>query len=372
MNILIFNWRDIKNPLSGGAEILTHEVAKYWVEWGHRVTMFTSSFPGGVDEENIDGIEIIRRGKPDPRSFSKSVYFEAYRYYKKNLLGKYDVVIDEIHGLPFFTPLFVKEKKVVLICELGGILWDVFGPVYAFIGRMIEQLYVHIIYRGTFFMTISNSTKEELVQNGIQARNIFVMPVGVTVPKNVKTYKKEKKPTLIFVARLTKAKGIEDALSALEIIKRKFPDVRLRIIGRGNDDYLVYLRGMVKRLGIEKQIEFCGFVTEEEKFKLMSKAHLLLVPSIKEGWGLTVAEAGIVGTPSITYDVLGLRDALNNNTLGVVVKKNTPEELATETINLLKDKKLYEKLCRKVTVFRENVGWEKSARETLAQLEKVL
>ena len=62
MHILILNWRDPKNPKSGGAEIVTLEHAKAWVKKGHNVTWFTSKFKGSKDTEKIEGINIVRRG----------------------------------------------------------------------------------------------------------------------------------------------------------------------------------------------------------------------------------------------------------------------------------------------------------------------
>jgi len=62
MNILIYNWRDIKNPDAGGAEVFTHEIFKRIAKRRHNVTWFTSSFPNCEKEEIIDGIKIIRCG----------------------------------------------------------------------------------------------------------------------------------------------------------------------------------------------------------------------------------------------------------------------------------------------------------------------
>ena len=77
MKILILNWRDIKNPKSGGAEILTHEIAKRWVNWGHSVIQFSSEFKGSAKQEIIDGVKIIRGGHPDARFLLKSVHWLA-------------------------------------------------------------------------------------------------------------------------------------------------------------------------------------------------------------------------------------------------------------------------------------------------------
>src|SRR3989344_2724176 len=115
MKVLILNWRDIKNPQSGGAEILTHEIAKRLVKKGNSVTLFCSKYPGAKEREVLDGVEIIRQGYPDARLLLSSVHYKAFKFYRSKMMGKVDLVVDEIHGVPFFTPLYVKEKKIALI-----------------------------------------------------------------------------------------------------------------------------------------------------------------------------------------------------------------------------------------------------------------
>ena len=92
MHILIFNWRDIKHPKAGGAEIVTLEYAKGWVKAGHRVTWFTAHFEGAPQEETIEGVRIVRRVG------SLTVFLAApiYYFFHRN---EFDLVIDEIHEL---------------------------------------------------------------------------------------------------------------------------------------------------------------------------------------------------------------------------------------------------------------------------------
>src|SRR3989344_2967644 len=319
MNILILNWRDIKNPSSGGAEILTHEIAKRWVKLGNQVTLFSSSFPNSKKEEKVDGVKIIREGHPDARFLFSSVHFLAFKYYKNNV-GKFDVVVDEIHGLPFFTPWYVKEKKVVLICEVAGDLWvKMFGPFFGLLGRVIERIYLQFVYKDIPYLTISNSTKEELIKEGVNSKNITVLPMGLTIPKSLKKYEKEKNPTLIFVGRLSKSKGIEDAIEALRQVSKTYTKTKLWIVGGGDENYKKFLKKMAKKLDVYDRITFWGFVSEEKKFELMGRAHLLLHASVKEGWGLVVIEAASQATPSIVYNVSGLRDSVIDNKTGIVL-----------------------------------------------------
>lgn len=372
MRILILNWRDIKNPKSGGAEILTHEIIKRWVNYGHEVTLFSSFFKGAKSNEIIDGVSIVRKGHPDIRFLIHSVHFQAYLYYKENN-DKFDVVVDEIHGVPFFTPWYVKKKKVVLVCEVAGDLWiKMFGHFFGSLGRFMEQIYARFIYKDISFMTISNSTKEDLIKEGVNHKYITVLPMGLTYP-NLETIKtqKEKNPTLIFVGRISKSKGVEDAIRVLSLVLIEGLNINLWIIGDGDKKYLDSLKKMAKDLNILDKITFWGFVSQEKKFELMKRAHFLLAPSLKEGWGLIVPEAGLVGTPSIGYSVAGLKDVILNHKTGYLTSINNPDEIAKIVIKGLRDDKEYEKLCKAAKELSLSYDWNNTAKIALQVIERI-
>jgi glycosyltransferase involved in cell wall biosynthesis len=365
--ILILNWRDIKNPSSGGAEVLTHEIAKRWVLAGHHVTQFSSEFNGSKKEEFVDGITIIRNGNPDARYFFNSVHFRAFQYYKKHQ-DQMDIVIDEIHGLPFFTPFYVSKKKIALICEIAGDIWDKNFPFpFNKIGKSIEDNYFRF-YKKTPFLTISMSTKKDLIRYGVESKNITVLPMGITVPERLPIVKKEKDITLVFVGRLTKAKGIEDAIEACYLLKSKFPKIKLWVIGRGEKEYEAKIRDKINKLGLTKQVDLLGFVSQEEKFKRIGRAHLLVSTSIKEGYGLTIPEAGIMGTPAVAYNVEGLRDIIRDNKTGVLTDK-IPAAIASRISEILGSEASYEKIQRGALEFAKKLSWDKTSEEALKILE---
>ena len=107
--ILIFNWRDLKHRYSGGAEVYLHEIAKQWVKMGSKVTLFCGNDGKCKRYEIIDGIEIIRRGG------FYFVYIWAFLYYMLRFRGNYNVILDCENGIPFFTPLYAKEKIFCLV-----------------------------------------------------------------------------------------------------------------------------------------------------------------------------------------------------------------------------------------------------------------
>ncbi len=368
MKILILNWRDINNPEHGGAEVLTHEMAKRWVKSGHEVTQFSAKFSGGYSEETKDGIKIIRQGSANIRSLDMPVHIAAYLWYRRQSKGCFDIIIDEIHGIPFFTPWYVQEKKIALICEVANTIWNAaFSFPFNIIGQNIERSYFHF-YKDILFLTISPSTKTDLLQMGVKEQNITVLPMGLSISKGVHGYPKEKDFTLIFVARLTKAKGIQDTLHVIAHLYKIYPKIHLWVVGQGDSDYVKEVTNLAQQLKVKDYVKFFGFVNQEKKFELMSRAHLLIAPSVKEGWGLTVPEAGYVGTPTIAYNVEGLRDVIVQDKTGLLTQ-TTPEQMSQMIIKLLRDKHMYQKIQMGAQKLAKTYSWDQTAKVALSKLQ---
>jgi glycosyltransferase involved in cell wall biosynthesis len=366
MTILILNWKDIKNPTSGGAEVLTHEMAKRFVTQGHKVILFASHFSGSPNKEVIDGIKIIRSGRPDLRAFGESVHFKAYKYYQKEGKGKVDVIIDEVHGLPFFAKFYAKEKVIALICEVADDIWfRMFSFPWNLIGWILERIYL-LLYKNVPVLTISESTKNELIKCHIPSEKITVLPMGISRVR-IKKAAKEKKPTIIFVGRLNKMKGIVDAIMAVTKASKKIKHLQLWVVGKGEEDFMKHLKSLASKKKISAT--FYDFVSQQEKFELMRRAHAIVVPSVREGFGLIVPEAGSVGTPAVVYDVHGLRDIVRNDINGIKVKK-TPHDLARGIERIFVDKKKYAVMCEAAKEESKVYNWDKTARVALEVLAK--
>lgn len=369
-SILIFNWRDIKNPEAGGAEVFTHEIAKRLVRSRHKVTLFTSRFPGARRKEIVDGVEIIRKGN------RLTVYYQAYIYYKKDLKGKFDVVVDEINGnLPWFTPVYIKEKKVAIRhqVEFSGIAnlrdsvlyYELPLPLSVFL-YLFEYFYL-TLYRlmRIPMITVSDSTRKDLLALGFTERDISIVPDAISFRPLKVVPKKEACPTLIYVGRLAKSKGIEHAIGAHRLVRKKFRDAKLWVVGDG------YMRKRLERRRND-QIIFFGRVSEAKKQQLMRKAHLLLVPSVREGWGIVVIEANACGTPAVGYNVPGLRDSIKNGRTGFLVKQQNIEALADAIIEILKNGELREKLSKGALEWSRKFSWDRSAEGFTKTLERII
>ncbi|MDO8638375.1 MAG: glycosyltransferase family 4 protein [Candidatus Daviesbacteria bacterium] len=372
MNILIFSWRGPGHPHAGGAEQATHEYAKGWIKAGHRVTLFTSDYPGCKPLEVIDGVIIIRRG-----SQILGVHLKAFFWYITERKEKFDLVIDQFHGIPFFTPLFVRVKKLAFIHEVTKEIWRLnplsfpFNLIPTIIGTFLEPFIFKFFYKNIPFMTGSNSTKKDLINWGIEEDKITIIPYGLDKSPLGKILTKEKKLTLIFLGALAKDKGVEEGLKAFALINSKKKGVKFWIVGKGEEHYTNYLKIKSKELGLEKNIEFYGYVDKNKKYQLLAKAHILINPSFREGWSLVVMEAASVGTPTVGYDVPGLRDSIINNETGIL-SANNPESLARKALELMADTIEYEKLRKNCLKWSSQFNWEKSAGLSLKLIEKIV
>lgn len=362
MNILILNWRDPKHPKSGGAEIVTMRHASEWVKAGNSVTWLTSGHIKAPSDEYVEGVNMVHRGG------SFTIYAYAPWYLLKHA-GRYDVIVDEVHGIPFFSPLFTKKPVVVFIHEIAGEIWDF---MYSFplnaIGKQLESMYFRL-YKQHQFWTDAPSTIEELVKRGIPRFNCVAIPCPVTVSDNFrKQWKKDAKPTYLFVSRVVRMKGIEEVIKAFSFIIKEQPQAQLWIVGGGEDSYIRQLKAMMVEYGVSQNAVFWGNVPESKKMELMSRAHVLLHASVKEGWGLVVLEASYVGTPSVVYNVPGLCDVVKNGKSGVVLEKNLPHEMAREALRLYLDKKKYSLFQKNGKKWVTSLKWADVAKQSLLLL----
>ncbi len=363
MKILILSWRDIKNPLAGGAEISLFEHTKCWKKEGADIIWFSSCFKKAKSEEEIEGIKFIRKGS------HYTTHFWAFLFYIRGKFGRIDVIIDSFHFIPFFTPFYVRDKKIriiALINEVAGKLWfcNAAFPL-ANIGYHIEPIIIKL-YRNILFITGSESTKNELVHFSIKIDNIFVIHHGVKVEEISSSIQKESIPTILFLGRISEDKGIKDALKALVLIGREVRDIRFWFVGseEKNGSFGKLVNSVIgSSQNLKDKIVFFGFVSEKKKFELLKRAWILIHPSKKEGWGLTVIEAASQGTPTVAYKVEGLMDSVINEKTGILTNLD-PLSLSKEVIKLINNKSLYNSLSSKAITWSNNFSWGKSGKKS--------
>ena len=320
MRILVLNWKDERHPAAGGAEVFVHEVTDRWAAGGHEVRLVVAHVEGAPSYEvRPSGVAVRRSGGR----------FSVYRAARRHVLGEgaawADVVLDSINTRPFLTPRWCPTPCVGLPYQVCREIWfDEMPLPIAVLGRwVLEPLWLRS-YRGSPVVTISDSSRDSLGSYGIDNATVVRMGANVVDPGHVE---KADVPTIAFVGRLSANKRPADAVEAFTLVRRSLPSARLLVIGDGP------LRAMLEASAPEGAT-FLGRVSEIDKSRLVASAHVLAVPSRREGWGLVVTEASALGTPSIAYDVDGLRDSVKASGQGSLVAA-TPTALAAGLLRQL-------------------------------------
>jgi glycosyltransferase involved in cell wall biosynthesis len=366
MRILAVNWRDIKNPEAGGAEVHLHEILLRLARWGHAATQVSSGWPGCSEEDSADGVRIVRRG----RWYDANV---ALLIASRRVLrsDRYDVVLEDINKLPFFTPLVTKLPVIVVVPHLfGSTAFREANPLVASIVYLFELL-IPLVFRRNTFIVISDSTRDDLVRRGVSPERIHVVLCGLDHEhyRNLALTRFEQ-PTIVHLGRLRKYKSVEVVLRAMRLIREALPEARLVIIGDG--PHRGALEREARRLDLGDSVEFRGFVGQGELVSWLNRAHLLVNPSPKEGWGLTVVEGNACGLPVVASDRPGLRDSVVDRETGFLVPYGDDKAFAAKALEILRDPKLWARMSAAALERVKSLTWDRTAKETLDIVDRVL
>ncbi len=355
LKILIFNWRDNKHKWAGGAEVYVHEIAKRWVRDGHLVTVFCGNDGKSPRNEVIDGVQMVRRGG------FYTVYLWAFLYYVLRFRNKYDVVIDNENGIPFFTPLYVRVPVVGLIHHVHQevILRELNLPKYllpvAVLTKFVERYVMPVVYRNIQMVTVSESSKKDMEKIGLGKKfPIQIVNPGVDLNKSL-VLPKYIEPTLLYVGRLKAYKSIDTLIKSVELIVKDVPNIKLNISGYGDErDNLEIL---VKKLNLSRNVFFLGKISDKKRNELMSKSWIFVYPSTFEGWGISAIEASASGTPVVASNVSGLRDSVSDGYSGYLVKVKDANAFSEKILYLIKNKRVRQKLSKNAIIWASNYDW---------------
>ncbi len=354
---LIFNWRDVKHTWAGGAEVYIHEIAKRMAKKRNFVLVFCGNDGKSKRYEVLDGVHIVRRGG------FYTVYIWAFLYYLVKFRGKFDVVIDSENGIPFFTPIYVKERVIGLIHHVHQDFFKnhIVHPL-APVARVLEGKIMPLIYKNCSMITVSGSSLDAMGKIGFTDKGkISIVSPGVKILRKDKNSQKSPNPSILYLGRLKAYKSIDVAIKAFADLVNSFPDALLTIAGEG--DNREELEKIALSLGIGDKVIFKGKVSEEEKDKLLRESWVMVQPSSNEGWGITVIEANSFGTPVVASNVPGLRDSIMNPHTGFLVEYGNSAAFSEAISRLFSNKELRNEMEANCLVWAESHTWDESAKK---------
>lgn len=342
MNIAWFSWKDIDHPAAGGAETVSWQIMLRLARDGHKVRLLTARYKGSSEREIIDGVEIIRHGG------RLGVYCKAFLWFRKHMADWPDLIIDEMNTLPFGSAFYSRKRSVLLTYQLARKVWffQAWFP-FSVIGFAVEPLYLFILsLRYRTVLTESESTRQDLARYGFPGKNVHVFGVGIDLKPVASLDKKQSMDEVLILGAMRPMKQTLSAVKGFEVACDKNPVLHLSIAGDTSGPYAAKVLKYIEKSRHAGSIKVLGRVSNEEKTTVMRRANVILVTSVKEGWGLIVTEANSQGTPAIAFDSDGLRDSIRGGETGITVKAGDEAALGSAIVTLLGDQKAYETLRR--------------------------
>jgi glycosyltransferase involved in cell wall biosynthesis len=351
-------WRDLDDVEAGGSEVHAAEIAKLWSEAGIEVVMRTSYAQGHPPTEVRNGYQVIRKAGRY-LVFPRAAGSEALHRY-----GKRDGLVEIWNGMPFFSPLWATGPRVVFLHHIHADMWKmVLPPNLATLGDTVERRVAPWLYRRSRMITLSPSSKAEMLEVGFKDELVEVVPPGIDT-RFTPGGERNPTPLVVGVGRLVPVKRFDRLIRAVVAARRSAPELELMLVGTGPDKG--DLEQLVESLDASSFVRFAGRVDDERLVDIYRSAWAVTSASVREGWGMTITEAAACGTPSVVTRIPGHTDAVVDGVSGLLADDEA--DLARHLARVATDPKLRERLSAGAREVAGGFTWTNTATRVLETL----
>jgi glycosyltransferase involved in cell wall biosynthesis len=350
VRIVFLSWRDTGHPDGGGSEEYIEHVAERLAARGHEVTIRCAAYDGAPGIEVRHGVRFLRRGR------RLTVYPRALAWATLGPGRRADAVVEVVNGIPFGAGLLRPSRTIALVHHLHREQWRMIYPGWrGRLGWLVERWTIRA-YRRLPFVTVSQATATDLAAHGVPVGSVHVVPNGA-----------ERRPvqdvartplTLCTLSRLVPHKRLEHAVDVVVALAPRHRGLRLRIVGAGW--WEPELRRYVEARGAGELVTFVGRVDADERDRELASATAMLLPSVREGWGLAVVEAALQGTPTVAYrSAGGVSESVRHDETGLLV--GSPADLEGAVERLLTEPDLRARLSGACRSWALSFDWDDAA-----------
>lgn len=347
---------------TGGVDARTINIAKI-LSRDNDVHLITSFIEGSDRIEHYNGIEILRvgrrRGVVQKGDLLKRAMFNS-EISNEILRLKPDIV--DASGLVSYAGGYKGANRlsipsIATVHDVWQGRWaDIMGIANGVIGNVLERHYLKYPFNG--YISVSNFTKEKLINNlGIPKEKISVIYNGVDLDfvDSIRGNDKYPTPTLVSICRLVSYKRVHDLIRSTGLLVREFPNIKLKLVGNGPQEG--YLRQLSRDLGIKDNVDFLSGLSNEEVIQVLKKSHVFIMPSVVEGFCMTVIEAMAANIPYVASNIPPIREVTNGGVGGILYTPKDYNGLAENISRLLQDRSLYRKLSNNGRKYVERYDW---------------
>lgn len=321
-------------------------------------------------KKNNLNIHLVKRPMKIPRIFT--IPYDTWLIKRKILKINPDIVHVQGTHYPYNVIAGYISKLFPTILTVHGIMAIEykFNRGLNFIGVFISYLLEKYAFSKVKYVVVCSPIMKDLVVKNSDA-DIYVIPNGIDINlmRNTKLLEGIKYPSILFIGLLEKIKGLDILLKSVAIVKDKFPQIRLYVAGKGSQEH--YLKQLTKKLKIEDNVEFLGYIHGKDKYSYIKSADIFVVPSRYESFGIAILEAMACESSIIASNVGNIPYLLKNDLAGLTFELDNVDELAEKIIFLLKNRNLREKMGKESSQIAKNFEWDRIAEKTFELYETV-
>ncbi len=355
----VLAWRDLADVEAGGSEVHCAEVVRRWAEAGLEVTMRTSYAQGHPPEAVRDGYRVIRKHGRF-MVFPTTVISEVL-----GRTGPTDGLVEYWNGTPYLSPIWSRTPHITVVHHVHKDMWRlVLDEKLAPWGEWIERRVAPPIYRRTALVTLSESSRRELIDYlHFSPDQITVVPPGIDhrfAPSGTRSAT----PLVVSVGRLMAPKRFDELIRVMAEVREQHPTVQLVIVGDGYER--LALEQQISDLDAGHWVRLAGHASDAELLALYRRAWLITSASIAEGWGMTITEAAACGTPSVVTRINGHTDAVVDGQSGLLA--DSSRDLAQKIGAVIGDQDLRDRLSDGALKYAATLTWDATAMGVLTPL----
>jgi len=345
-------------PHIGGVESYVYNLSRELVEMGYDVSVICANEPN-VGDGVVNGIKVKRLGYVGKIANTNITPKLPCAIWKENF--------DVIHThLP--TPWSADWSAIVSKIKNKPLVLTYHNDIVGFgFTKYVAELYNRTMLKAVLkqadrmIVTSKKNLEFSTVLKDYEEK-IEVIPPGVDTNRFKPLKIKKEENSIFFLSvldRYHEYKGLSYLLKALKIVKEEIKDVKLTVGGSG--ELLDYYRKMAHSLGLERNVEFAGYIPDERIPYYYNRSSLFALPSTspqQEGFGIVLLEAMACGIPVVASEIVGVADEVRKENAGFIIPTHDIESLVNAVIAVLKDKK-FGKNARKLA---EKYEWGRIAK----------
>ena len=383
---LIDEWENLREKLEKENIIIPENIIKYF----KRSVKYEEMLKIYKEEIMRNDVKIIFDPLPTlDINFSKKL--DKFKLIK-NAASPFINVCNNVVSLDAYCLSKMTNKKLVIVYQWGvvrklrsALRYYIYGLKYGFKDPLellkwryqyVSAIKLNKILESAKILSISEGALEEIPIDK-KKYDVRILDHALPVEENITEYRsKSKEDYIVFFARLVETKGVTELPLIMRYIVSQIKDVKLYVFGKFFDkEYENYVLNIIKKLNLENNIKFLGFLKDEDKYKIVSKAKLLIYPTHEDSYSYVILESIAVGTPVVSYSLPGPYSVFKNLPAVRFVKEFDIKGMAEEAVKIfkMKDEDYFNLVYNeKVNKFIEKRrGWDKIAEEIYSNLQNM-